>query len=69
MGHILGLGVTHSPPLLSASGDTASRIKRMMQDPLLPECYRSPATWPEPMRLWPAVGQRRGPDARPAASR
>ena len=50
MGQILGLGVTHSPPLLSASGDTASRIKRMMHDPLLPECYRSPATWPEPMR-------------------
>ena len=50
MGQILGLGVTHSPPLLSASGDTASRLKRMMQDPLLPECYRSPATWPEPMR-------------------
>ena len=53
MGQILGLGVTHSPPLLSASGDTASRIKRMMQDPLLPECYRSPVTWPEPMlRQW-----------------
>jgi hypothetical protein len=50
MAQILGLGVTHSPPLLAASGDTASRIKRMMQDPLLPECYRSPATWPEPMR-------------------
>ena len=50
MGQILGLGVTHSPPLLAASGDTASRIKRMMNDPLLPECYRSPATWPEPMR-------------------
>jgi len=43
MGQIFGLGVTHSPPLLSAAGDTASRIKRMMQDPLLQECYRSPA--------------------------
>jgi len=50
MAQILGLGVTHSPPLLAASGDTASRITRMMNDPLLPECYRSPATWPEPMR-------------------
>ena len=44
MGQILGLGVTHSPPLLSASGDTASRIKHMMHDPLLPECYCSPTT-------------------------
>ena len=50
MAQLLGLGVTHSPPLLAASGDTASRIKRMIHDPLLPECYRSPATWPEPMR-------------------
>jgi hypothetical protein len=50
MGQILGLGLTHSPPLLAAAGDTASRIKRMMNDPLLPERYRSPATWPEPMR-------------------
>jgi hypothetical protein len=31
---ILGLGLTHSPPLLAASGDTASRIKGMMHDPL-----------------------------------
>ena len=30
MGQILGLGVTHSPPLLSAAGDTASRIKHML---------------------------------------
>ena len=50
MGQILGLGLTHSPPLLAAAGDTASRLKRMMNDPLLPERYRSPATWPEPMR-------------------
>jgi hypothetical protein len=28
MGQMRGLGVTHSPPLLSASGDTAWRIKR-----------------------------------------
>jgi hypothetical protein len=50
MGQMLGLGVTHSPPLLSASGDTVWRIKRLMHDPLLLECYRYPATWPEPMR-------------------
>ena len=65
MAQILGLGVTHSPPLLSASSDTASRIKRMMQDPLrvLPQSgdlARAHAS---------AMGQRRGPDACQAASR
>ena len=50
MGQILGLGLTHSPPLLAAAGDTALRITRMLNDPLLPKRYRSPATWPEPMR-------------------
>jgi hypothetical protein len=50
IGQILGLGLTHSPPLLSATGDTGSRLKHLMHDPLLPEHYRSPATWPEPMR-------------------
>src|ERR671936_924329 len=50
MGEILGLGVTHSPPLLAREGDTAARLRRMMSDPLLPERYRDPACWPERMR-------------------
>jgi Catalytic LigB subunit of aromatic ring-opening dioxygenase len=50
MAEILGLGMTHSPPLMSAQGDTAARLRRMMGDPLLPERYRDPARWPEPMR-------------------
>ena len=50
MGEILGLGVTHSPPLLAQEGDTASSIRRMMGDPLLPERYRDPGRWPERMR-------------------
>jgi hypothetical protein len=53
MGEILGLGMTHTPPLLSALGDRARRIKSMLADPLLPEQYRDPARWPEPMqREW-----------------
>jgi hypothetical protein len=50
MAEILGLGMTHSPPLMSAQGDTAGRLRRMMRDPLLPERYRDPVRWPEPMR-------------------
>ena len=49
MGQILGLGVTHYPGL-AFKGNLASRMKRFMHDPLLPEQYRDPATWPEPMR-------------------
>src|SRR6266567_2725726 len=50
MGEILGLGMTHTPPLLSETGDRARRLKTMLSDPLLPERYRDPANWPEPMR-------------------
>ncbi len=50
MGEILGLGMTHSPPLLAQGGDTAARLRTMMRDPLLPERYQDPARWPEPMR-------------------
>jgi hypothetical protein len=50
MAEILGLGMTHSPPLLAHGGDTAARLRTMMGDPLLPECYQDPARWPEPMR-------------------
>jgi hypothetical protein len=60
MGEIFGLGLTHLPPLLAAAGDTASRVKRMINDPLLPERYRSPATWPR---------SRPHPDAEPLARR
>src|SRR5712691_7689571 len=50
MGEILGLGMTHTPPLLNELGDRGRRLKAMMADPLLPERYRDPAQWPEPMR-------------------
>lgn len=50
MAEILGLGMTHSPPLLAQGGDRAARLKTMMNDPLLPEKYRDPTRWPEPMR-------------------
>jgi hypothetical protein len=49
MGQILGLGVTHYPGL-GMQGNLAARMKNFMHDPLLPEQYRSPETWPEPMR-------------------
>jgi len=50
MGEILGLGMTHFPSM-SRKGNLAYRVKHFMNDPLLPEVYHNPATWPEPMRL------------------
>ena len=43
MGQILGLGITHYPPL-SYKGNMTGRIKLLMADPLLPENLRTPAT-------------------------
>ena len=49
MGQILGLGLTHYPGS-AYQGNLARRMKSFMNDPLLPEQYRDPATWPDPMR-------------------
>jgi hypothetical protein len=50
MGEILGLGVTHYPPLIGRDENMARILRRVMQDPDLPERYRTPDGWPEPMR-------------------
>jgi hypothetical protein len=49
MAEILGLGVTHYPGL-AMQGNLAARVNSFRQDPLLPDQYRDPARWPEPMR-------------------
>jgi hypothetical protein len=50
MGAILGLGVTHYPPLCGRDEDMARILRRVLQDPGLPERYRRPEGWPKPMR-------------------
>ena len=50
MGEILGLGMTHYPPLNGLDKDMAAILRRVLQDPGLPERYRDPASWPEAMR-------------------
>jgi hypothetical protein len=50
MGAILGIGVTHYPPLAGRDEHMARILERVLQDPDLPEQYRQPAGWPEPMR-------------------
>src|SRR5262247_2899418 len=50
MGAILGLGLTHSP-LLAGRDETMTRIiRRVLEDPDLPERYRRPQGWPAPMQ-------------------
>ena len=50
MGEILGLGLTHYPPLLGPDENMGGILKRILRDPGLPDQYRKPESWPEPMR-------------------
>ena len=50
MGEILGLGVTHYPPLIGRDENMATILRTVLKDPGLPERYRDSANWPEPMR-------------------
>jgi hypothetical protein len=50
MGEILGLGMTHYPPLIGQDRDMANILRTVLRDPGLPERYRDPANWPGPMR-------------------
>ena len=50
MGAILGLGVTHVPLLAGRDENMARILRRVLEDPDLPERYRTPDGWPEAMR-------------------
>jgi hypothetical protein len=50
MGEILAVGITHYPPLAGNDETMAWILKRMLQNPQLPEQYRRSEGWPEAMR-------------------
>ncbi len=50
MADILGLGVTHSPPLLGVDESMAGIVTRVVQSPRTPLPMRDPANWPLPMQ-------------------
>ena len=50
MAEILALGISHYPPLTGPDERMSWILKRMLQNPHLPEALKSPAGWPEPMR-------------------
>lgn len=49
MSEILGLGITHYPALTPRTSRPSS-LRKLLQDPGLPERYRTPEGWPEAMR-------------------
>lgn len=50
MGDILGIGVTHYPPLLSRPETYANLMRIVLNSPMVPPEMRQPANWPEPMQ-------------------
>lgn len=50
MGELLGIGLTHYPPLAGQDANMAGILRRVLQDPGLPEQYREPSGWPAAMR-------------------
>jgi hypothetical protein len=50
MAEILGLGVTHFPPLSGTDQGMGFILKRVLADPALPPALRQPSGWPAPMR-------------------
>src|SRR5262245_51670257 len=50
MGALLGLGVTHVPLLAGRDENMARILRRVLEDPDLPEEYRVPDGWPDAMR-------------------
>lgn len=50
MGAILGIGLTHYPPLVHTDQNMAGPLKFILRSPGLPEQYRHPENWPTPMQ-------------------
>ena len=50
MAEILALGISHYPPLHGKDDRMSWILKRMLQNPKLPQELRTPAGWPEAMR-------------------
>jgi hypothetical protein len=50
MAEILALGISHYPPLHGPDERMSWILKRMLQNPKLPEALKSPAGWPAAMR-------------------
>jgi hypothetical protein len=50
MGEILGLGITHYPPLVGLDDKMAGILKSTLRSARVPEAAKDPASWPAAMR-------------------
>ncbi len=50
MGDVLGLGITHYPPLSGRDEDMANILKGRLADPGVPSHAKNPSNWPPAMR-------------------
>ncbi len=50
MGEILGLGMTHYPPLAGRDENMAGILRGTLRDPAIPAEMKDPSNWPEPMQ-------------------
>jgi hypothetical protein len=50
MGDVLGLGITHYPPLSGRNEDMANILKGRLADPGVPSHAKNPGNWPPTMR-------------------
>lgn len=50
MGEVLGIGVSHYPPLSGRDEDMANILKGRLSDPDVPAAAKDPGSWPELMR-------------------
>ncbi|WCP15966.1 2,3-dihydroxyphenylpropionate/2,3-dihydroxicinnamic acid 1,2-dioxygenase (plasmid) [Sphingobium sp. AntQ-1] len=50
MAEILGIGISHYPPLSGSDADLANILKGRLSDPLIPADKKDPANWPALMQ-------------------
>jgi hypothetical protein len=50
MADVLGLGITHYPPLCMPDARMSGIMRRQLDDPAVPASAKDPAGWPEAMR-------------------
>ncbi len=50
MGEILGVGLTHYPPLMYRPKTYANLVRRVAESPLVPPEMKNPENWPDAMQ-------------------
>ena len=50
MGDVLGIGLSHYPPLSGRDDDMAALLRKALDDPGIPAAEKDPVNWPELMR-------------------